>query len=136
MINRETTKSKIPQTGIEDIDKQYQKIQAIIIDLDHGINSNCIQQNIPKIFYGLMHLHSHYFVQEQITLAKYKYKDLCELKTYHKEFLDDVLLYREKVAKEPNSFCTEMKIFLIEWSKKYFLKNLKAIEFLKSKGVK
>ncbi len=129
------TEFKIPQTGIENIDKQYQKIQSIIFDLNHGLNSNCIQSNIPKIFYGLMHLHSHYFVQEQITLAKYEFDGLCELKTFHKEFLDDILLYREKVAEQPNTFCTDMRKFLIEWSSVYFVKNLTAINFLKAKGV-
>ena len=136
MSKLENTRLELPQTGIEDIDKQYQKIESIINNLKKGLESDCVSSNIPTVFYGLMHLYSHYFIQEQITLAKYNYKDLYSLKAFHKEFLDDILLFREKIAKSPNLFCNEMIPFLITWSKDYFLINQKAINFLKEKGVK
>lgn len=127
---------KIPKTQISDIDKQYEKINSIIENLIKGMGGNCADTNIPEMFYGLMYLHTHYFTQEQITLAKYNFKDLCKIKAMHKEYLDGVIDLREKVAKHPKDFCHEMIEFMISWTESYFVSNQEAVEFLQSKGVK
>ena len=136
MPNTTYPELKIPETQILEIDKQYQKINQITENLIKGIGVNCADTNIHEIFYGLMHLHTHYFTQEQITLAKYNFKDLCLIKAMHKEYLDGVIDLREKVDHHPNDFCHEMIEFMMSWSKSYFVSNQEAVEFLQSKGVK
>ena len=136
MSNHTYSQLAIPKTNIDDIDKQYQKIESILNDLIRNEKLDCSKTNLPPVFYSLMHLHSHYFTQEQITLAKYKFDGLCALKTYHKAFLDDVLLFQDKISENPRAFCTEMIEFLGDWSKEYFTINKTAVDFLRSKGVK
>ena len=136
MSDKTYTKIIVPVTQISEINKQYQKLDTILNTLVKSVALNCEDTKISEIFYSLMHLHSHHFVQEQITLAKYNFKDLCKIKAIHKSFLGHIINLQEKIAKEPNKFCNEMIDFLTSWSESYFVSNQEAITFLESKGVK
>lgn len=125
-----------PETKISDISKQYQKINEITELLKREIDNNCETTNFSELFYSLTHLHTHFFIQEQITLANYKFEMLGDIKFSHSLYLKSIIILQEKIAEKPLEFCTEMLSFFQNWTKNYLLTNQNAIDFLISKGVK
>ena len=126
----------IPKTGIQSIDEQYQKIAIIISDLSDNIENDCVDSQISQIFFRLMHLHSHYFVQEQITLARYNFPNLSEIKKVHKSYLNKIIEYREMTQNKANDFCNEVLDFVSNWASGYFKANQEAVDFLLQHHVK
>lgn len=136
MINTTERTIHIPDTQIAEIDKQYQKIKSVFEQLVQCIVQNDFGGKLPPVFFNLVYIHDHYFMQEQITLSKYNYKNLDEIKTIHKTFLEDVVKHQLKIEENAEQSSKEMAKFLSEWSEKYFVVNEKAIEFLKEKAFK
>jgi len=126
---------KIPLTYISSIDEQYSKIEFLISILNKNIKLNCKDILINELFFKLVHIHTHYFTQEQITLSKYNYNNLQEIKTIHKQYLDKIVSIHKKATKEHLLFCKETLSFLKNWLPNYFTINAKAINFLKENNV-
>ena len=136
MINITEKSIHIPDTQISEIDKQYQKIKSIFEQLTQCIQDKDFEGKLSTVFFNLVYIHDHYFMQEQITLSKYNYKDLEEIKQSHHSFLEDVVKYQRKTEEDAEMSCREMVNFISNWSGKYFELNKKAIAFLKEKGTK
>lgn len=136
MTNTLPTSIDVPKSNISAIDLQYQKIKLLVENMSKSCKENTFEKDLSTIFYGLLHIKSHYFIQEQITLAKYHYEGLTEVKNCHKSFIEGVIQFREKMSENVKLNSVEMFQFVVNWSKNYFEVNEKAIQFLISKGVK
>ena len=136
MINDKLNKSIFQETHIESIDKQYESIEGIMHELSINKQVDYDINKVSQLFYKLIYINTHYFLQEQITLAKYKYSRLPVIKAIHKVFIDRVMSEREKINPMTTTFCTQMLDFLNNWFVDYKEINKGAIEFLISKNVK
>lgn len=135
MLHPSQLSFSVPTTEIVEIDKQYQEFQDIVILLMEQLEPVCVDQSISDLFFKLSHLHTHHFIQEQITLAKYKFEDLHSIKALHRAYLDKLISLKEEVELEHKILCKGLIEFLSKWSEDYFMKNQVAIAFLKYKGV-
>jgi hemerythrin len=136
MINITEETIQIKETQISEIDKQYQKIKSVFDQITQCIRNEEFGENLSALFFNLVYIHDHYFMQEQITLSKYNYPNLETIKKSQQLFLKEIIKYQTKIEKDAEASCKEMTQFILSWSKEYFEINEKAIEFLKGKGTK
>ena len=136
MKNNKPPKLLLQKTQIESIDKQYENIQKILNELSLRIEEVSEQEQVSQLFYKLIYLNTHYFTQEQITLAKYNYKQLEEVKDIHLLFVNTIMDSREKLNSDTLAFCNQTLKFINNWLEDYLEINKMAIDFLVSKNVK
>jgi|GEM_PF-3184801 hemerythrin len=125
-----------PKTAIVEIDKQYQKIQSTIESLETCIRQSEYGERLTTLFYGLIYIHDHFFMQEQITLSKYRYEKMNDIKQIHRSYIESVVNYQKLIEENQSLSCSEIAHFMHDWTQKYLVVNAHAIDFLKSKGVK
>jgi len=136
MTKNSSLKHIYKKTNIESIDRQYQSIENLRNELYQIKKGNCELNEVSQIFYKLIYIKTHYFMQEQITLAKYKYNRLSVIKAIHKVFIDKVMADREGIKPNSKKFCIKMLNFVDDWFVDYIEINNDAIKFLISKNVK
>jgi len=136
MTKNNSLKLLSKKTYIESIDKQYQGIEDLRNDLFQIKKGNCELIEVSQLFYKLIYIKTHYFMQEQITLAKYKYDRLSVIKAIHNVFIDKVMADREGIKPDSKIFCVEMLDFINNWFVDYIEINNDAVKFLISKNVK
>lgn len=135
MLHPSQLSFSVPKTEIVEINKQYKEFQNIVILLMKQMEQTCADKSISDLFFKLTHLHTHHFIQEQITLSKYKFEDLHSIKTLHSAFLDKLISLKEDIDLDHKVLCKGLIEFLEIWSEEYFVKNQIAVAFLKYKGV-
>jgi len=135
MLSTSQLNFPVPKTDIVEIDKQYEELQSVVILIHEQVEDTCTDMNISDLFFKLSHLHTHHFMQEQITLAKYKFEDLQTIKSLHRAFLDKLISLKEDLNLDYKVLCKGLIEFLKNWTEEYFVKNQIAVAFLKYKGV-
>ncbi|MBN2668378.1 MAG: hemerythrin family protein [Bacteroidales bacterium] len=135
MLESSLSALNIPETHITEIDKQYQKIKLTIEQVNACIIGGGSMEKLSPIFYSLVYIYDHYFTQEQITLAKYKFDKLETIKKVHRNFIDEVISYQKKIENHQLDSCSQLAEFLNQWAVGYFNDNQIAVSFLKAKGV-
>jgi len=135
MLSTSQLNFPVPKTDIVEIDKQYEELQSVVILIHEQVEDTCTDMNISDLFFKLSHLHTHHFMQEQITLAKYKFEDLHTIKSLHRAFLDKLISLKEDLNLDYKVLCKGLIEFLKNWTEEYFVKNQIAVAFLKYKGV-
>ena len=123
------------ETRIESVDLQYDSLRLMVEELSGLLDTECEYEKISQLFYKLIHINTHFFMQEQITLAKYNYPELAEIKGVHQAFIDKVMDGRERLNSDTIAFCSEMLDFINVWLQNYLLINSRAVRFLLSKNV-
>lgn len=136
MTDYKSSQPLFNKTYIESIDKQYESIGILTDELSIIIKGDCELEQVSQLFYKLIYINTHYFMQEQITLAKYNYIQLPQIKAIHKLFIDKVMDGREKLNIDTLAFCTQTLDFLNNWFVDYIDINNDAVKFLISKNVK
>ena len=121
-------------TEIDDQHKKFIEILNILIDIiNEGQNSN----RVADLFFSLAYYAEHYFINEEIFFAEYKYPKLIQHKEHHDKFIKRIIRFQKEFEQEREYVCEQLFAYLESWFYDHILQYDKdAAVFLKDNGMK
>lgn len=125
-------------TGIKAVDEQNKKFIDIINKLTNSINGDCTNEIFSNLFFSMIHYVEEAFTKEKIYFKDYNSEKFTAIQNSQDELFERIVYFQKiyEQAGKTNS-CINIVDFLIHWFKNHMkIFDNKAIEFLKSKGLK
>jgi hemerythrin-like metal-binding protein len=122
---------------IAEIDKQHQKLFALINQLSESMKAGKTAASIGKIFVELVNYTDQHFKFEEDLFKKHGYLGAPSHLKHHNDLREKALALKAKQESGSLIVTVELLKFLVEWVNKHILEEDKQYSaFLLSKGVK
>jgi len=122
---------------VDEIDRQHQKLIAMINDLDDAMGKGKGKDVLAKIVSGLVDYTRSHFSLEEKYFAQYGYSDADNHIKEHRLFIDKVSDFKKKFETGRIGLTTDIINFLSDWLKKHIMgTDKKYSQFFSEKGLK
>lgn len=105
--------------NVKIIDKQHQKLAAIINELHDAMGKRKTKEVLGKVIDGLISYTETHFITEETYFNQFGYKDKDAHKKEHNEFVDKVLDFKQEFDNGRLMLSIEIMIFLKDWLVKH-----------------
>ncbi|HCT29918.1 MAG TPA: hemerythrin [Bacteroidales bacterium] len=107
--------------GIEAIDKDHQMLVMIINELYEAMESGNSKKILNDIVYRLTDYAKNHFRREEMILKSIAYHEYDSHKAEHNDFINQVVVFKQKLDSGEIAFSVEVARFLREWLKEHIL---------------
>lgn len=123
--------------GVQKLDKQHQKIIALINDLSDAQNSPEKLDEVHDILFGMMEYSQYHLKYEETLLKKNDYPDFDSHQQYHLDYIRAFSNFStDIIAGRTANVTTELLDYLNDWWKHHILEeDMKYKTFFKEKGI-
>lgn len=122
--------------GVEEMDKQHQKLLAMINRLIEEQRTLTDQKTIAELLESMVDYAQEHFRAEEYLMAEYDYDRKALQEKQHKEFVDRTLSFMSASDVGPNILSVALLDFLSSWLINHILtEDMQYKEFFRSKGL-
>ena len=122
---------------VTEMDKQHQKLFALINELNEAMSKGKGKEVIGKTINGLLDYTKTHFAAEEKLLGQFAYAEIDKQKSMHKIFIDRITDYKRKYESGGLALSIDVMNFLSDWLKNHIqIEDKKYGPFLATKGIK
>ncbi|MDX9845458.1 MAG: bacteriohemerythrin [Tenuifilaceae bacterium] len=122
---------------IESIDNDHKKLVGLIDDLYVSMSQGKAKAIIEDVVKSLLDYTRVHFRREEFYMKSTNYPDYEVHKRAHDAFVEQVLLYQQKLQEGKDNFSIDVLSFLREWLSEHILNiDKKTVPHLKKYGIK
>ena len=110
------------RTGLPDIDKDHERLFALVNELHSKADTGADENDLRKIMEELLEYVAYHFSREEGLLQSIGYRDFDDHSSSHKTLEDRLTNYVDRFSADPEGFNTkEFVAFLVSWLDKHIM---------------